>query len=50
MSEKHQSDMKAAYTGLLLGALALLIVVFSIVKLVNASFSEKPAAAHTSQQ
>jgi hypothetical protein len=42
----HASDRKAAYTGLILGAITLAIVLFSIVQLTNKHFeSEKPAAA-----
>ncbi|HEY6218957.1 MAG TPA: hypothetical protein VIV65_02800 [Gemmatimonadaceae bacterium] len=49
MTESHHgSDMKAAFTGLILGAIALLIVVVTIVKLTNHKYaSETPAAEAT---
>jgi hypothetical protein len=34
-AEPHESDRKAAYTGLILGAIALAITVYSIVLLTN---------------
>ena len=45
MSKGHQSDLGAAYRGLLLGAVAVVIICFSIVKIVNATMS-KPTAGH----
>ncbi len=45
MSEGHQSDLGAAYRGLLLGLVAVVIICFGIVKIVNAKM-EKPAAGH----
>lgn len=40
------SDMAAAFAGLVIGALALLLILGSIVKLTNRHYeSEKPAAA-----
>jgi hypothetical protein len=46
--DHHHSDMGAAYTGLLVGLVALLILVVSIVKLTNAHYNgEKPAAEST---
>ena len=50
MSQHHEGDMRAAYTGLLLGAVAVVLVVFTIVTLVNKSFADKPAAGHTTHQ
>jgi hypothetical protein len=47
--EKHQSDMPAAFTGLLVGAVFVLAVVFSIVKIVNATHAGKAEAPHTTQ-
>ena len=48
MSDSHSSDMKAAYRGLILGAIALLVLVVTIVKLTNAKYAgEKPAAEAT---
>jgi len=44
----HGSDMKAAFMGLILGAIALLILVVTIVKLTNHKYEgEKPAAEAT---
>ena len=41
----QHNDTKAAFTGLILGAIALLLVVTTIVKLTNAKYAgEKPAA------
>ena len=44
MSEHHSSDRSAAYTGLVLGAIALAIAVYSIVRLTNSSFERGEAA------
>lgn len=33
------SDRKAAYTGLIIGAVAVFIILFSVVKVTNASFA-----------
>ena len=42
----HGSDMRAAFAGLVIGAIALLLILGSIVKLTNMHYaSEKPAAA-----
>ena len=44
MSSHHESDRSAAYRGLILGAIAIAILVVSIVKLTNAKYaSEAPA-------
>ncbi len=45
-SAYHPEDQKAAFTGLIVGAVALLILVFSIVKLTDRIIGphEKPAA------
>ncbi len=45
-STHHPEDRRAAFTGLIVGAVALLILVFAIVKLTNAKYAshEKPAA------
>ena len=42
----HPEDRRAAFTGLIVGTVALIIIVFAIVKLTNASFAshERPAA------
>jgi hypothetical protein len=37
----HESDMKAAYTGLIVGLIALLVMVTTIVKLTNAKYANK---------
>ena len=39
------SDLGAALTGLIVGVVFLFIIVFTIVKLTNASFAEEHAAA-----
>jgi len=51
MSASHSappSDRKAAYTGLIVGAIAVFIILFSVVKITNARFGgeegEKAAA------
>jgi len=42
----HRSDMGAAFAGLVIGAVALLLLLGTIVKLTNMHYaSEKPAAA-----
>ncbi len=45
-STYHPADRSAAYTGLIVGAVALLILCFGIVKLTNAKYGahERPAA------
>ena len=45
-STHHPEDRKAAFTGLIVGAVALLIICFTIVKLTDAKFGahEKPSA------
>jgi multisubunit Na+/H+ antiporter MnhB subunit len=42
----HPEDRGAAFTGLIVGAVALIIIVLGIVKLTNAKFAshEKPVA------
>jgi hypothetical protein len=54
MSASHSappSDRKAAFTGLIIGAVAVFIILFSVVKLTNGSFAgeegEKAAAETT---
>ena len=42
MSASHSappSDRKAAYTGLIIGAVAVFIILFSVVKVTNAHFA-----------
>jgi hypothetical protein len=43
----HPHDRTAAFTGLIVGAVALVLLLFGIVKLTNASYAshEKPTAA-----
>ena len=43
----HHNDTKAAFTGLIIGAIALLIMVFGIVKWTNSQFAGHKAAAET---
>lgn len=44
----HGSDMGAAYTGLVVGAIVLFVILFGIVKLTAAHYEhEKPAASAT---
>jgi hypothetical protein len=51
MTQSHTaggSDMKAAFTGLILGAIVIFAILFGIVRITNASYgSEKPAAEAT---
>jgi hypothetical protein len=54
MSASHSappSDRKAAYTGLIVGAVAVFIILFTVVKVTNASFAgeegEKAASEAT---
>ena len=43
-SHSHESDRSAAYRGLILGAIAIALLVVTIVKLTNAKYaSEAPA-------
>ena len=43
----HESDMKAAFTGLIVGLIALLIMATTIVKLTNEKYAKHEAAAET---
>ena len=45
----HESDMKAAYTGLIVGLIALLIMAVTIVKLTNAKYAGHEAAAESTR-
>jgi hypothetical protein len=52
MSAPQPGDKSAAFTGLILGAIAIFVIVFSIVRLTNARYSgheegAEPAAAAT---
>jgi hypothetical protein len=44
MSHSHESDRSAAYRGLILGAIAIAVLVFSIVKLTNAMYAKEAPA------
>jgi hypothetical protein len=44
--DSHKADLRAAYTGLIVGALSLLLIVVGIVKIVDAAQAGK-AEAHT---
>ncbi|MGI9140664.1 MAG: hypothetical protein ACR2GJ_06120 [Gemmatimonadaceae bacterium] len=46
-SAHRSSDLGAALTGLIVGAVVLFIIVFTIVKLTNASFAGEHEAAVT---
>jgi hypothetical protein len=43
----HESDKKAAYTGLIVGLIALLIMVTTIVKLTNAKYASHKTTAES---
>jgi hypothetical protein len=43
----HESDKKAAYTGLIVGLVALLIMVTTIVKLTNAKYASHKTTAES---
>jgi uncharacterized protein (DUF983 family) len=43
MAEKHHSDLPAAYTGLIVGAIVLLLAVGAMVKLVNSHHAKAEA-------
>ena len=45
----HESDMKAAFTGLIVGLIALLIMATTIVKLTNAKYAKLEAAAESTR-
>jgi hypothetical protein len=44
----HESDKGAAYTGLIVGLIALLVMCTTIVKLTNAKYAKHEAAAEAS--
>jgi hypothetical protein len=46
--EKHKSDLPAALTGLVVGAVCLLAIMFTIVQLVNSSFEHKAQSGQVS--
>ena len=41
----HKADAKAAFSGLIIGAIVLLAIMFTIVKLTNKKFEAHAAAA-----
>ena len=45
MSAPHPGDKSAAFTGLILGAIAIFVVCFAIVRLTSASFAGHSSAA-----
>ena len=45
MSAPHSGDKSAAFTGLILGAIAIFIVLFAIVRLTNAKYAGEHEAA-----
>jgi hypothetical protein len=47
MSGNHHSDKKAAVTGMIVTAVALFLMAFSIVKLTNAKYAGEHAAEAT---
>ena len=52
MTDSHlspSSDMKAAFTGLVLGAVVIFFILYGIVRLTNAHYASEPPAAGASQ-
>ena len=47
MSAPHPGDKSAAFTGLILGAIAIFVLVFAIVRLTNASYAGHGAVEGT---
>ena len=45
----HESDMKAAFTGLIVGLIALLVMATTIVKLTNAKYAKHEGAAEATR-
>jgi hypothetical protein len=43
----HESDMKAAYTGLIVGLIALLVMCTAIVKWTNSKYASHKTAAES---
>ncbi len=43
MSASQQSDKSAGFTGLILGAIALFVIVFAIVRMTNSYYNGKAA-------
>lgn len=50
MSESHSSDKSAAFTGLIVTAVTLFVIMFTIVKLTNTKYAgHTPEAAQTTK-
>ena len=47
---KHQTDLRAALTGLIVGAACLFTILFTIVQLVNRSHAAKAESGQVSHQ
>jgi hypothetical protein len=45
MSAPHPGDKSAGFTGLILGAIAIFIIIFAIVRLTNAKYNGEHEAA-----
>ena len=45
MSAPHPGDKSAAFTGLILGAIAIFVICFAIVRFTNAKYAGHSAAA-----
>jgi hypothetical protein len=45
MSAPQQTDKSAGFTGLILGAIAIFVILFGIVRLTNAKYSGEKAEA-----
>jgi hypothetical protein len=45
MSAPHPGDKSAGFTGLILGAIAIFLIVFTIVRLTNAKYNNEKAEA-----
>jgi hypothetical protein len=42
MSAPHSGDKSAGFTGLILGAIGLFVIVFAIVRITNAKYAGEP--------
>ena len=49
MTPEHKADARAAFMGLIFGAIVLLIVIYGIVRMTNAKFDSHEAAAPAAQ-
>ena len=50
MNASHSGDKSAGFTGLILGAIALFVILFSIVRLTNAHYNNEKAEAAPAAQ